>query len=240
MFDESSRRGPVVVGAGLSAAITNLVLFSKFGDGAEAPPVTTVPNLEGVRIDQARVLLQARGLVLSVSEPGGDPVFSAGAIVGQSPLPGSEVPPGSVVRISLGRPPSTVLLPALVGLKPEDAERELVARGLKPGAIKTEPSETMAPGLVVETEPAAGSAVAAGATVALIVAAVPPRPVPNVVGKSLASGRKLLEEAGFHVGAVKYRYDPCCDEYTILKQTPSEDDHATPGAAVDLVVDEPG
>jgi len=60
------------------------------------------------------------------------------------------------------------------------------------------------------------------------------------VGTRLTKAKKVLEEAGFKVGKTSYRYDPCCGEYIILRQTPAEGEAAAAGATVDLVVNEPG
>jgi beta-lactam-binding protein with PASTA domain len=95
-------------------------------------------------------------------------------------------------------------------------------------------------GLVLGTEPPMGSTVQPGSTVVLVLAAGKASAVPKVVGIRLNRAKKVLEEAGFKVGKTVYRYDPCCGEYIILRQTPAEGEAAVAGAVVDLVVNEPG
>ena len=76
--------------------------------------------------------------------------------------------------------------------------------------------------------------------VSLVIATATGKPIPKVTGTRLTRGKKLLEDAGFKVGKTTYRYDPCCGEYIILRQTPAEGEAAAPGATVDLIVNEPG
>jgi beta-lactam-binding protein with PASTA domain len=198
-----------------------------------------VPNVVGLATGQARELLKGRGLLLSIAEERDDAAHAAGVIIAQNPMAGSEAATSGTVAVVVARPASTVLVPPLAGRPAEEATRALVAKGLVPGAQEAQPSTTIAGGTVIETKPAEGSAVAPGSTVVLVVAAAT-KPVPNVVGKGLNGGRKLLEEAGFKVGTVKYKYDPCCDEYIILEQHPEAGAAAAPATVIDLVADEPG
>jgi beta-lactam-binding protein with PASTA domain len=207
---------------------------------AAGPNAVEVPNVVGVKLEQARDLLKGKNLLISIAEEREDPARPAGSVSSQSPLAGSEARPGTMVQVVLAKPVSTVLVPPLAGQKPEEATQQLTAKGLKAGPPKTATSETVAAGLVIGTEPAAGSAVAPGASVTLVVAAAAGTPVPKVIGKRLQRAKKMLEDAGFKVGKTKYTYDPCCGEYIILKQEPTEGTAAPAGATIDLVVNEPG
>jgi beta-lactam-binding protein with PASTA domain len=250
-YPSRPRRGGSVFASIFASIITTAILFfglreldargylgkSKPGPGTGA---VEVPNVVGVRLEQARELLKGKGLLISISEEREDAAHAAGTIVTQNPLAGSETQPATTVQVVLARPSTTVLVPPLAGLKPDEATRQLVAKGLNLGPPKTAPSATVAAGLIVETQPTGGSAVAPGSAVTLVVATEAGKPIPKVVGKSLNRGKKTLEDAGFKVGATKYQYDPCCGEYIILKQKPDEGAEAPAGTAVDLIVNEPG
>ena len=64
----------------------------------------------------------------------------------------------------------------------------------------------------------------------LVLAASQGAAVPKVVGTRLSRAKKVLEEAGFKVGKTVYKYDPCCGEYIILRQTPAEGEAAAAGS----------
>jgi beta-lactam-binding protein with PASTA domain len=238
--------GPSLAASVIAAVLASIVTFAGLRllesrgvfDTGHAR-TSDVPSVVGLSAAQARELLKGRGLLLSIAEERDDAAHAAGLIIAQNPMAGSEAAASGTVAVVVARPPSTVLVPPLAGRTAEDATRELVAKGLVPGPQEAQPSATVAGGTVLQTKPAEGSAVAPGSTVTLVVAAAT-KPVPKVVGKGLNGGKQLLEEAGFKVGAVKYRYDPCCDEYIILEQKPEAGAAAAPATVVDLVVDEPG
>jgi beta-lactam-binding protein with PASTA domain len=93
---------------------------------------------------------------------------------------------------------------------------------------------------VVGSEPAAGDPVGPSTAVSLVIAAAAAKAVPKVTGFRLQRAKKVLEDAGFKVGKTTYRYDPCCGEYIILRQTPNDGEAVPAGATIDLVVNEPG
>jgi eukaryotic-like serine/threonine-protein kinase len=256
-YPSQVRRRPTIVAAILTSAITSVVLFfglreldqrgylggARAGRDRPASPTAgavQVPNVVGVRLEQARELLKARGLLISIGEERDDPARAPGSILAQNPLASSETQPGTTVQVVVARAATTVIVPPLAGLRPEEAVRQLTAKGLQLGPQKQAASEAVAPGLVAGSEPAAGAAAAPGSAVSLLIATPAGKPVPKVTGKRLATAKRLLEEAGFKVGKTVYRYDPCCGEYIILRQTPAEGEAAAPGAVVDLVVNEPG
>jgi beta-lactam-binding protein with PASTA domain len=258
-YPSQARRRPTILASIVTSIVTTVVLFFGLralderghlgGRGAGPAPVQSaaapagavqVPNVVGVKLEQARELLKARGLLISIAEERDDASRPAGSIVSQNPLAGSESQPGTTVQVAVARAVSSVIVPPLAGLKPDEAMRLLASKGLQPGPQKAAASDSVAVGLVAGSEPAAGAPVPPAGVVSLLIAAASGKPIPKVTGTRLTRGKKLLEEAGFKVGKTIYRYDPCCGEYIILRQTPAEGEPAAPGASVDLIVNEPG
>jgi PASTA domain len=66
---------------------------------------TEVPDVRGVRLDEARHALSYAGLTAEVVrlEPRPAPVM--GTVVGQDPLPGTRCPAGRPVRLEVHHPP---------------------------------------------------------------------------------------------------------------------------------------
>src|SRR5213079_3103718 len=83
-------------------------------------------------------------------------------------------------------PPPTVLVPNVVGQMQAAATSAITSAGLTLGTVTMQSSTTVAPGNVISESPAAGTRVASGLAVNLVVSsgAPPPAPVPvpNVVG----------------------------------------------------------
>jgi eukaryotic-like serine/threonine-protein kinase len=259
-YPSQGRRGRGVAASILASIITTVVVFfglreldlrgylgSHTRARTAAPAASAggqtvqVPDLVGLRLEQGRELLKGRGLLISIAEERENASQPPGAILAQNPAASAAAAPSTTVQVILARAPAGLVVPPLTGTRPEDATRQLAAKGLQVGPqAKSAPSETVGAGLVLATEPPMGTTVQAGSTVVLVLAAGKPAAVPKVVGIRLSRAKKLLEEAGFKVGKTVYKYDPCCGEYIILRQTPSEGESASAGAVVDLIVNEPG
>ncbi len=131
-----------------------------------------VPAVVGLREPDAVNRLQQAGLV---AEDGGT-LFSnevpRGNVISQEPPAGTAVDRGSAVRIVVSAGAETITMPDVIGRSAEEASRELAALGL---VVSTQVVESqLASGTVLESFPAPGSLVRAGAPVRLSVAGQPP------------------------------------------------------------------
>jgi beta-lactam-binding protein with PASTA domain len=198
-----------------------------------------VPSITGVSVEQARDLLSARGLLLTLQAERSDPNVPTGKIAAQVPLAGSRAAAGTSVQAFVSSGAGLIAIPELAGMRPEDATEQLRARKLLAGRPREAPSATVAAGMVIGSDPAAGKPVSADTTVALIVSTGPvPKPVPKVVGLRLSKAKKLLEEGGFKVGTTKYVSSDAYDEEVVIRQEPADKTLAAPGSAVNLTLNE--
>jgi beta-lactam-binding protein with PASTA domain len=148
----SGRRPGTVVGeqpAGGSKADTgSLVVLTV----ASAPTSVSVPNAVGISQGDARDRLVAAGFrVRSASVYSGQPV---GTVVAQAPAAGEKSSRGTAVRINVSKGSATTTVPSEVGQTSDDAQRDLAAKGFKPGILRV-PSDQPA-GTVVAQNPTGG------------------------------------------------------------------------------------
>lgn len=197
--------------------------------------VIEVPSLLGMRPEQAREILKGRDLLLSIAAEREDAQYPAGSVAAQQPLPGSQAPRGTAVQATVSRGIRQVQVPNIVGLKIEDALKQLVAAGLQ-AAQRPAPDPRAAVGVVTQTDPVAGAPLAPQGSVTVFVGAAQPKSVPKVVGMRLSKARKLLEDEGFAVGKIKQITDGDRVSGAVLQQEPAAGASAAPGTAVDLVV----
>jgi serine/threonine-protein kinase len=198
-----------------------------------------VPSIAGVSVDQARELLQARGLLLTLRGERPDPSVAAGKIATQVPLAGSRAVSGTPIEAYVSSGPGAITVPPLAGTRPDDAVELLRSRKLLAGPRLEEASATVAAGLVAATDPPAGKAVPPDTAVTLVVSTGPaPAAVPRVVGLRLSRATKVLEDAGFKVGSKKYGSNDDFDEQTIIRQDPAEKTMAPPGTLVNVTINE--
>lgn len=129
-----------------------------------------VPNLVGLRVDEAFVRLQSAGLkgrtkrVASTQPP--DTVLT------QSPAAETRAPRGSTVLLTISKGAAKVTVPRVVGLTEAVATARLSALGLRVKVSRI--SSTKPKGLVLSQEPAQGARAARGSVVGLNVSDGPP------------------------------------------------------------------
>lgn len=147
------------------------------GMSSAPPPVTVtrvnVPELRGRTAAEAAAALRAAGLV---ARPRVGPAASGGAtentVALQSPAPGNAVDPGSAVELVLHGPPApavSVPAPDVAGLTAAEARAALDRAGLRirPSIGSAAPNAANAHRVQSQT-PAAGSPVAAGSEVKVV------------------------------------------------------------------------
>ena len=200
-----------------------------------------VPSINGVSVEQARDLLRARDLLLTLQAERPDPAIPAGKIAGQVPLAGSRTPRGAAIQAFVSTGASAVAIPTLAGARPDDAVEQLRNRKLSPGHRREEASETVAAGLVIGTDPPAGRSVSPDAEVTLIVSTgqrarsrSPRCSASGSARRRRRSRRPASRSAPPAPGSSDYY-----DEEVVIKQDPA-DEHAgrARAAPVNLVVNE--
>jgi beta-lactam-binding protein with PASTA domain len=128
----------------------------------------------------------------------------------------------------------TVAAPQLVGLTQQDAAARAAEAGV---VVKVEQRQVDDPaGRVVSQSPAAGSFLADGGTVRLVVSrGPPPVAIPDVAGQPEQQAALVLSGAGFAVD-VKHDYDENIPAGTAIRTDPAANEKRAPESTVALVV----
>jgi serine/threonine-protein kinase len=226
----------VVLAAVVSAAMW---LLMQYVVGPRLPvPSSEVPPLIGLSPDQARGLLEPRGLLLALDGEKADATVAAGAICEQRPLGGSRLKRGDNVYAFLARKVA-LQVPVVVGMAPDQARAALERVKLKVGKVSEGPSDSVPKGQIASANPAVGADVNPDTIVDLVVSNGPPTAsVPSVVGKRLSSAKTALEQAGFAVGSTRYGSNDDYDQGVVIKQNPPAGSQASPGVKIDLTIND--
>jgi serine/threonine-protein kinase len=138
---------------------------------SSGPAPVLVPDIAGFDTDAATKVLIASGLKVGDidSVPSGD---DPSIVVGTRPTAGSAKQPGSTVDLLVSQGPSGIDVPNVVGLRQEEARRQLEAAGFKMGRVSKAEGRRGPPGTVVEQHPAAGTKAARRVRVDLVVTEV--------------------------------------------------------------------
>ncbi len=236
------RTGKVLLVCIITSLITSTGVFfllrSLGAQGTLAGSGASVPSVVGMRIDQARQILEPMKLSLIVSEQHADPSMSAGQIISQNPSATSQVKKGTVVQVVVSTGKRKVKMPNLTGLTLSAALRALSVAGLKPGKVRRQPS-SVAKDRVISGSVAPGAAVAPGTSVVLnISSGIEHVTVPKVVGLKVNRARKAISAAGLKVGKVSYTYNENFGGNVVLRQNPVAAAKVVKGATVNLVLNE--
>jgi serine/threonine-protein kinase len=223
----------IFVSAGMFFALHFLVVPRLPVHHEEVPPLT------GLSPEQARGLLEPRGLLLVLEGERQDGKAAPGTIVEHHPLGGSRLKRGEQVHATLARAAPQPMVPAIIGLTLQAARDALTKAGYTPGRVSESPSEGITKGMVVTSVPPPGGEARIGSMVDLVVSSGPSvAAVPQVVGKRLTQAKTLLEQAGFAVGTTKYGSNDDYDQGVIIAQKPPSGAAVPPGTKIDLTIND--
>jgi len=197
-----------------------------------------VPDLRGMDSAHAAADLQEAGLVARVQDGVFDPAVEVGRIASQRPAAGFELKRGSTVLVypSLGRAVQRV--GDLAGLPPAIAEAEIENSKLVVGRTCEVYGQADAVVVLAQT-PAAGSLVAPGSSVTVLVnrvAATPRYIMPEFVGNNENDATRVIRALGFQLADVQQVPYPGVAPGLVLRQDPSSGGPATSGTVVALWV----
>ncbi len=197
---------------------------------------TAVPDLAGPAEEAEQALSEAR-LVGAPSEAYSADV-PAGEVISQDPAPGTSVAVGSSVSylVSLGVTP-TVMVPDVREYPEADAITTIEDAGLVVGQTLDQPSERIAAGDVIKTDPAADTELDLGASVDLVVSSGSSLTlVPEVKGLAEADAVATIGAAGLVVAATEQKTNATIPAGQAVKTDPVAGTEVQPARRVTLTV----
>jgi serine/threonine-protein kinase len=194
-----------------------------------------VPRVLGLTLAEAQAQVTKAELV--VAEGGADPHSAPqGTVIWQDPPPGVIAPAGLKVTLVVSAGPPKIPVPDVAGLDATLAQKLVAAAGLMVSQVESVQAAAP-PGLAVLTRPPAGTALAPGAGLALVVSrGAPTISVPDLLGMSAADARTRLELDGLQLGTLTRRRTADANPGTVVAQRPAAGTLASPGTVVDVVV----
>jgi beta-lactam-binding protein with PASTA domain/tRNA A-37 threonylcarbamoyl transferase component Bud32 len=167
---------------------------------SEGPVPVSVPDLSSLDRQAAEDAIRTAGFTVGKVTERSDENAPEGRVLDFSPK-GGLAPTGSAIDLTVSSGPAPRVVPDVTGAKDFDAAAALLsAQGLK-AARGEDYSDTVPEGAIVSSNPGAGSSVARGSTVTVVVSKGQPV-VPSVNGLSLADATAKLNAAGYKLGSV--------------------------------------
>lgn len=140
---------------------------------SSGPQTVVVPDVIGLQQAAAESEISAAALLIGAITTASSSTVPIGFVITQLPQAGSSVASGSSVSITVSSGPEKISVPDVRGQTQSLATTAIVSTGLMLGSIARQSSSSVPVGTVISQLPIAGSLVAKGSTVDLIVSSGP-------------------------------------------------------------------
>ena len=208
--------------------IAALLVFLLWPDRVTVPDVQGMPSAfaaqERLEQEELTVSPDSKTEVRTDVEPG--------IVIGQTPVPGSEVDPGDVVTLLLARGSRRTRVPDVKGLAPGEAEQRLVAARLTLGTVSPQLDPK---GTIASQVPVPGRTRRRGTAVNVVLAGTKVK-VPKLDDLTLVKAEQRLAKAGLVLGRISPRPNP---NRPIVSQVPAAGAQRPAGSRVDVFLKQP-
>src|SRR5579875_1807787 len=168
---------------------------------SRGPVMVTVPDVKNMGLSAAESTIRNDHLRYALSFV--QSTAAQNIVIAQSPAPGTRVRRNSVVTLTLPTPTNQVAVPDLEGDTPQVAAVALQNAGLALGSQSSQCSNTAQNGQVASSSPPAGTEVARGTTISIVVSTGPCQVVVrDVRGEPQGRATSDLQGQGLTVTAV--------------------------------------
>ncbi len=198
-----------------------------------------VPSVTGLSRTAAIESIRSAGFAAGVVWQECSNAIAAGNVISQSPPAGTDAVPGSQVDLVISSGGCPVSVPAVEGLNQSTAQATLSGANLTAGLIIQQCSNTVPAGNVIFQRPSAGTLIARGSAVDLVVSTGQCEryvTVPSVTGLTESSAATLITAAELYLNRIDRQCSDTVPAGQVINQTPSTGALVVPGASVDLVV----
>lgn len=231
----------IALGVIVLIVLVNLMKqYTHHGEEVEVPQVT------GLYLEEAQVLLESSGLQLKVIDSTFSNKVPLGTIVEQNPPKESHAKKGRAVYVVLNaRAPQRVAIPNLQNMSYRQAENNLIGLGLIVDSMEYEPSEYR--DLVLDLRKGeesleTGDMIEVGSHLVMVVGfgkGTEMMDVPNLRGLPLREARRRLLEAHFILGQYSYDDQPTekdKDEFVVYFQEPDAGNKLLEGSSIRVML----
>jgi len=218
-------------------------VFKSFGgittqDEEDKSGKVTVPDVRGMSEENAKALLNKKGLGIQVVTRKESKKYKAGKISKQTPEAGEKVSKHTKIEVvvSSGLVGSKKAIPYVSGMSETEAQNELEEAGFKVTS-SFQYDDSVESGKVISTTPEAGTKAEKGSTVTMLVSqGSDKKTVPDVRGMADATAQSTIKSYGFNVGTVTYDYSDSVEKGMVISQTVEPGTKASAGTSISITV----
>jgi len=195
---------------------------------------TAVPKVTGLSLAAASSELRSEGFTVKTAPARMDNGMAKGDVMATVPAAAARVRKGATIELIPSAGPRMIAVPQVSGQPLAAAQAALRQAGLTPGQVISQPSATIAAGVVISTDPAAGTSTPQPQPVKIMVSAGPP--LPNFVGQQVSAAQQWAAANGISINEQPGPPSSTAPQGTITKQTPGPNTAITKGEVVTVYV----
>jgi len=194
-----------------------------------------IPDVSTQSLDDAQSQLRDAGLDYKVQQENSDSV-DAGKVTRTDPPAGSQVEKGTIITLLVSTGKQQVQIPDVSGEDAATAANTLGTKGFGFEQV-TQASDTVESGTVIGTNPPAGTSVAKGSKVQLIVSSGKEQVgVPNLYGRTQSQAMSDLQTVGLNGTVTSVSCSDSSSAGTVIAQSPSAGSKVAKGSSVNMSV----
>lgn len=239
--NKKNHKTKVVLVAGVLTALVAALLFT-FGlfyvsNLFQTSDEIDVPDLIGMHLEDAQTTLEELGLQHRV-EYRFDSESDEDTVVSQNPSAGMSVRESFPVELVVSTGEETVEVPDVMYQTRDDAVFKLEDAGFDVGQVEYATSD-MPSGTVISQDPRAGSGLAQGHAVNLIISEGPEYEVvimPDLVGSTVDSARETLQDLNLNIGTIREEHSDEYVEDIVIQQSVVSGREVPEGTNISLTV----
>jgi beta-lactam-binding protein with PASTA domain len=210
-------------------AVAAAVIIGVIAWWVTAGQYVTVPPVRAMAAGTARAELQNLGFTVTMGPSQHSNSVPGGEVIATNPAIGASAHRGATVTITVSSGPVMISMPQVTGQPQAAAVAAINKAGLTVGGTTAAASTSIAAGIVISTNPVAGTSWPQNKGVTITVSAGPP--LQSFVGQQLSAAQAAAQSGGFKINAIP---DASSTQpaNTITSQSPAPGTPITPGEVV--------
>jgi len=195
-----------------------------------------LPNVVGKSYEEAAGILSQAGFPPQQGESRYTRTTQANIVLQEDPPAGSRQKRGTTVVLALSAGQKTAEVPVTTNMSQQQARIAIENTGLTMGNV-TEQLADQPRGLVIATNPVAGTKIELPGSVDVVLSKGPATvQMPDLFGRSAGEARSMVEQLGLRVAGISRDTSSLQPENTVIRQLPAAGQTISAGGPVSLTV----
>src|SRR5256886_13733420 len=224
----------IAAAGGFLIAYTAVFLFAF--PAQVLPDDGILPNVVGKTFEDASAILQKAGFPAQQGQSRFHKTIPANVVIQEDPPAGSRQKRGTTVVLALSAGQKTAEVPVTTNMSQQQARIAIENTGLTMGNV-TEQLADAPRGLVIATNPAAGTKIELPGSVDVVLSKGPATvQMPDLFGRSAGEARSMIEQLGLRVAGISRDTSSLQPENSVIRQLPAAGQTISAGGPVSLTV----